>query len=93
MLILLIYVASGYLFFKFMWPLLRNNDPNNKPTEIYNFYEKHPRILILTMILALFGIAGIFNEIGGIVAFIFRPCYPDTGVISLQCYIKQLMMN
>lgn len=85
---LLVYAVLGYLFFKYMLPLLRNKDPNNKPRELYNFYEKHPKLLVVTMILALFGIGEVINSIGGIINFIYYPCdNPQGGMISIRCFI------
>ena len=93
MIFILVYIGLGYLFFKYMLPLLRNKDPNNKPRELYNFYEKHPKLLVLTLILALFGINEVFSSIGGIVNFIFLPCdNPHGGMISIQCWIKDSLM-
>ena len=89
MLIILVYIAIGYLFFKYLLPLLRNTGPQTRPTEIYQFYEKHPKTFVVTIILALLGINEIFSILGGIFEFIFVPCYPDTGVMSISCFIKE----
>lgn len=93
MIFILVYIALGYLFFKYMLPLLRNKNPDNKPREIYNFYEKHPKILVLTMILALFGIGAVIKEIGQIINFIFLYCpHDNSGMIDIQCWIKQNLL-
>jgi len=91
MIIFVIFVLSGYLFFKYMWPMLKNNDPKNRPTEVYGFYDKHPKLLVLTIILALFGIGEFFNEIfGTIFGFIFVHCSENMsgGTIGMMCWIK-----
>ena len=90
MFFLIIYVVIGYLFFKYMWPLLRSSDSENKPDEVYRFYGKHPKFLILTMMLAVFGIFGVIDTIMGLIGFIFLHCPQDnSGMISISCWIKQ----
>ena len=90
MIVLLIYGAVGYLFFKYMLPMLRSSDPKTRPDQVYRFYEKYPKLLILTMMFALFGIFGVFETITGIVGFIFLYCpNDDSGTIDIQCWIKQ----
>jgi len=90
MIILVIYGAVGYLFFKYMLPMLRSNDPKTKPDEVYQFYGKHPKLLILTMMLALFGIFGAIETVTGIIGFIFLYCPNDgSSMISIQCWLKQ----
>ena len=94
MIIFFIFAISGYLFFKYMWPLLKNNDPKNRPVEIYQFYDKHPKLFVFTIILALFGIGGFVNEVFGIiVGFIFAPCYENmnVGTIGTICWIKNIL--
>lgn len=89
MLVIFVYLAIGYLFFKYFWPLLKNNDPENKPRELYDFYEKHPKLFVSTIILALLGINELINIISGMFGFIFRPCYPLQEAMSIQCWIKE----
>lgn len=74
-----------------MWPLLKSNDPKNRPVEVYQFYDKHPKLLILTIILALFGIIGFVNEVfGTIFGFIFVDCNENMNgrMIGIKCFIK-----
>jgi len=91
MLVLVIYAAIGYLFFKYLWPLLKNPDPKTRPKELYEFYDKHPKLLVLTIIFALLGINQLFSMMGGIFEFIFIPCYDDVGTMSIKCYIEFLI--
>jgi len=94
MIFILVYIALGYLFFKYMLPLLRNKNPDNKPREIYNFYEKHPKILVFTMILAVLGIGQLFDFVGGLFQFIFLYCpHDNSGMIDIQCWIKQNLLS
>ncbi|AJM91729.1 hypothetical protein NPIRD3C_0515 [Nitrosopumilus piranensis] len=88
MFVLIIYAIIGYLFFKYLWPMLNSNDPEKKPKELYAFYDKHPKLFVVTIIFALLGINEVISMIGGIFEFIFVPCYPDSGTISISCWIK-----
>jgi len=89
MIIFFVFAISGYIFFKYLWPLLRNNDPKNRPVELYQFYDKHPKLLVLTIILALFGIGVLLNEVFSIIiGFIFVQCPRDEGILELFCWIK-----
>ena len=79
----------GYLFFKYLLPMLRSNDPEKKPTELYKFYGNHPKLFVLTVIFAVFGIGQFaFEAFASIFGFIFVPCYVDSGMISIMCAIK-----
>lgn len=72
-----------------MWPLFKSNDPKNRPTEVYRFYDRHPKLLVLTVILALFGIGGFLNELFAVVlGFIFVQCPRDEGMLNILCAIK-----
>jgi len=94
MIIFFIFAISGYLFLKYMLPLLKSNDPKNRPVEIYQFYDKHPKLFVFTIILALFGIGEFFNSIFGIIfGFIFVSCYENMngGTIEIMCWIKNIL--
>ena len=71
-----------------MWPILQSSDPAKKPTTLYNFYDKQPKLFVLTIMLALLGINEVVDIFGGIFEFIFVPCYLDEGIISISCWIK-----
>lgn len=80
------------MFLKYMWPLLKSNDPKNRPIEVYQFYDKHPKLLVLTVILALFGISDFLSEIfATILGFIFVHCYEnmDNNILGTMCGIKE----
>ncbi|BDQ30344.1 hypothetical protein [Nitrosopumilus zosterae] len=68
--------------------MLHSNDPEKKPKELYTFYDKHSKLFVATIIFALLGINEAISMIGGIFEFIFIPCYPDSGTISISCWIK-----
>lgn len=92
MIIFFVFALSGYLFFKYMWPLLKSNDPKNRPVEVYTFYDKHPKLLVLTIILSLFGIGGFVKEVFAVIfGFIFVQCFDDMdgGTIGILCAIKE----
>lgn len=91
MIIFFVFALSGYLFFKYMWPLLKSNDPKNRPVEVYQFYDKHPKLFVFTIILALFGIGGFVKEVFAvIIGLIFVKCHyePDGGMIGIMCWFK-----
>lgn len=92
MIVLIIYGIMGYLFFKYLLPMLRSNDPEKKPKELYRFYGEHPKLFVLTVMLAVFGIGQFaFEAFATIFGFIFVPCYDgrDGGMISIMCEIKK----
>ena len=93
MIIFVVFAIGGYIFFKYMWPLLKSNDPKNRPVEVYQFYDKHPKLLVLTIILALFGIGEFINSISGtIFGFIFVHCPTNQdGMIGAMCLIKSTL--
>ena len=89
MIIFAIFGICGYIFFKYMLPLLRNNDPKNRPVELYLFYDRHPKLLVLTIILALFGIGGFLNELFSvIIGLFFVHCSPNEEMMNILCRIK-----
>ena len=55
-------------------------------SQLVNFYQNHPKLLILTLILALYGLFGVFQAISEIIIMINRPC-DDLGTMSLWCYL------
>lgn len=72
--------------------MLRNNDPKNRPTELYHFYDDHPKLFVITVILALFGMLQFAMELFAFIfGLIFVKCHyePDGGMIGILCYIKQ----
>ena len=86
---LFIFAIVGYLFFKYMWPLLKSNNPIDHPTELSDFYTKHPKLFVLTVMLALLGFGELFNIVMGLVGFIFVSCpTSDSGTIGIMCWIK-----
>jgi len=92
MIVFAIFGLMGYLFFKYLWPMLRSNDPENKPKELYRFYDKHPKLFVLTVMFALFGIGQFaFEAFAVIIGFIFVQCFDDMdgGMISILCAIKE----
>lgn len=55
-------------------------------SQLVNFYQNHPKLLILTLILALYGLFGIFQATSEIIIMINQPC-DDLGTMSLWCYL------
>jgi hypothetical protein len=92
MIVLILFGIVGYLFFKYLLPMLRSDDPEKKPKELYRFYGNHPKLFVLTVMFAVFGIGQFIVEaILTMIGFIFVPCYNDGdgGMISIMCEIKK----
>ena len=86
------FAVAGYLFFKYMWPLLRSDVfSENRPKELYRFYDNHPKLFVLTIMFAVFGISQFLTEVFGIlVGFIFVHCFEDMdGILGVMCAIKE----
>jgi len=85
------FIIGAYLFFKYLWPMIGNNDPKNRPTELYHFYDDHPKQFVITVIFAVFGMLSIAMELFSLIlGFIFVNCrYDSSEMIDILCSIKQ----
>ena len=86
------FAVAGYIFFKYMWPLLRSDVfSENRPDEVYRYYDNHPKLFVLTIMFAVFGISQVLAEISSIlVGFIFMHCFEDMGgTLGVMCAIKE----
>ena len=86
---IVIFTIVGYLFFKYLLPLLKNNNSDNQPKELLNYYTKHPKLLVFTVMLSLLGTLALFEMIMSFIGFIFVSCPThDLGTIGMMCWIK-----
>jgi len=92
MFILFTFAIMGYLFFKYLWPMLKSNDPEKKPKELYRLYDEHPKLFVLTVMFAVFGIGHFsFEVFSTMIGFIFVQCFDDmdSGITGTLCAIKE----
>lgn len=72
-----------------MWPLLKNNNPDSHPTKLFDYYKKHPKLEVLTVMLALLGTMELYNMAISLIGFIFVSCpTSDSGTIGIMCWVK-----
>jgi len=92
MFVLFALAIMGYLFFKYMLPLLRNDVfSENRPQELYRFYDNHPKLFVLTIMFAVFTMGQFLAEVfATILGFIFVQCFEDMdGILGVMCAIKE----